>query len=64
MCVYYLAVVQRSENAEKDRFKTITDFNPSVKVTTAKHVTSGYHDRNGGGDRSKTDGSLPFVEFK
>ncbi len=56
-----------AENTDEERdflLKTITDFNPSVKVTIVKHFTSGYHDRNGGGDRIKTDGSLPFVEFK
>lgn len=56
-----------AENTDEERdflIKTIKDFNPSAKVTVVKHFTSGFHDRNGGGDRIKTDGSLPFVELK
>ncbi|MBY0755141.1 LssY C-terminal domain-containing protein [Clostridium sardiniense] len=33
-------------------------------VTIVQHFTSSYHDRNGGGDRIYTDGSLPFVKIK
>ncbi|MGL4571666.1 MAG: LssY C-terminal domain-containing protein [Clostridium sp.] len=29
-----------------------------------EHFTSSYHSRNGGGDRIKTDGALPFITIK
>ncbi len=33
----------------------------NARVDVVRHFVSGYHDRNGGGDRILTDGSLPFV---
>jgi hypothetical protein len=34
------------------------------KVEVVEHFSSGFHDRNGGGDRIHTDGALPFVNLK
>lgn len=34
------------------------------RVEVVKHFTSAFHDRNNGGDRIKTDGSLPFIYLK
>lgn len=31
------------------------------KLEVVKHFTNAYHDRNNGGDRIQTDGSLPFI---
>ncbi len=31
------------------------------KIDIAEHFTNAYHDRSNGGDRIKTDGSLPFI---
>lgn len=33
------------------------------KVQYVEHFVSGFHDRNGGGDRIVTDGSLPFIHL-
>ena len=43
--------------------KTLCDANPTADVKVIKHFVSGYHDRNGGGDRIITDGALPFVSI-
>ena len=34
------------------------------KVTLVEHFTTAFHDRNNGGDRIRTDGSLPFIYLK
>lgn len=34
------------------------------KVDVVEHFTNAYHDRSNGGDRIKTDGSLPFIFLK
>lgn len=44
--------------------RTLSDARQVDSVTVVDHFTSGYHDRNGGGDRIKTDGSLPFITLK
>ncbi len=31
------------------------------KIAVVEHFTDAYHDRNNGGDRIRTDGSLPFI---
>jgi len=35
---------------------------PGVDVEVIRHFSSGFHARNGGGDRIETDGDLPVVE--
>lgn len=44
--------------------QTLKDADKVKKVDVVKHFSSSYHDRNGGGDLIKTDGSLPFVTIK
>jgi hypothetical protein len=33
------------------------------KITVVEHFTDAYHDKNNGGDKIKTDGSLPFIHL-
>jgi hypothetical protein len=37
--------------------------NPEAKVTIVENFSTGYHSRNGGGDRVATDGHLPIVDL-
>lgn len=51
-------------NVDEERdyiIKTLEDSKAVEKVEVVKHFTNAYHDRNNGGDRIKTDGSLPFI---
>ena len=41
---------------------SITEAVPGVRVEVIRHFSSGFHARNGGGDRIVTDGDLPVVE--
>jgi hypothetical protein len=50
-------------DVERDFIVTsITDAVPGVRVEVIRHFSSGFHARNGGGDRIETDGDLPVVE--
>ena len=40
---------------------TITRAAPGVEVEVIRHFSSGFHARNGGGDRIETDGDLPVL---
>lgn len=42
---------------------SITHANTHVSVHVVKNYSSSYHHRNGGGDKIKTDGALPFVSI-
>ncbi len=44
--------------------KSLVDAGMTDKISTGKHFHSGYHGRNGGGDRIITDGALPFITLK
>jgi hypothetical protein len=37
---------------------------PAVSVEVIENFSSGYHSRNGGGDRIKTDGAMPIVDLR
>jgi len=37
---------------------------PAAQVSVIKNFSSGYHHRNGGGDRIRTDGDLPIVDLR
>lgn len=53
-----------AEDTDEERdyvVETLLATNPHASVRIVHHFVSGYHDRNGGGDRILTDGSLPFV---
>lgn len=52
------------ENVDEERdyvIETLRSTNQVKKVEVIEHFTEAYHDRNNGGDRIKTDGSLPFI---
>jgi LssY C-terminus len=42
---------------------TLRAANPSVEVDVIRDFSTGYHSRNGGGDRIQTDGDLPIVDL-
>lgn len=44
--------------------KTLKDHKVKAKIEVVKHFTNSFHDRNGGGDRIHTDGSLPFINLQ
>lgn len=55
-----------AENTDEERdylLSTIKKISPKPRISVVQHFTSGYHDKNGGGDRIKTDGSLPFIDL-
>jgi hypothetical protein len=55
-----------AENVDEERdyvIKTMQRGNKKIRVRVVEHFTSGFHDKNGGGDRIKTDGALPFIEL-
>jgi LssY C-terminus len=43
---------------------SIRKHEPKVHTKLIEHFSSGYHHRNGGGDRIKTDGNLPIIFLK
>lgn len=51
-------------DTERDHIvSTLTTANPEIDVEVLKNFSSGYHHRNGGGDRIETDGDLPIVDL-
>ncbi len=62
---YNLQVTHRiAENTDEERdhiVVTLKKSNVIRGVEVIKHFSTGYHDKMGGGDRIKTDGSLPIV---
>lgn len=56
-----------NEDTDKPRdnlVKELTSTRRTAKVEVVEHFSSGYHARNGGGDRMRTDGSMPFVDLR
>jgi hypothetical protein len=54
------------ENTDVERdfvVMTVCDANPAVDVRVIENFSTGYHDRNGGGDRIETDGDLPIIDL-
>lgn len=43
---------------------SLTSHNASASCEIIQHFSTGYHHRNGGGDRIKTDGNLPIISLK
>jgi hypothetical protein len=43
---------------------TVREANPACEVRVVRNFSTGYHARNGGGDRIDTDGDLPFVDLR
>ncbi len=55
------------ENTDEERdyiIKTLKDAGVLKNINVVKHFTSAFHDKNGGGDMIRTDGSLPFIDLK
>lgn len=44
--------------------RTVTAAQPAVRSEVIKNFSSGYHSRNGGGDRIETDGHLPVLDLR
>ena len=42
---------------------SIRYFVPDARVTMLENFSTGYHDRNGGGDAIRTDGDLPVIDL-
>jgi len=52
-------------DAERDHIvETVTRADPTVRVDVIRDFSTGYHARNGGGDRIETDGDLPVVDVR
>lgn len=57
--------IEEDTDVERDYLiETITEADPSVSVEVIEGYSSGYHSRNGGGDRIITDGNLPIVDVR
>lgn len=57
--------IEEDTDVERDfLIQTITEADPSVSVEVIEGYSSGYHSRNGGGDRIVTDGNLPIVDVR
>jgi hypothetical protein len=55
--------IEADTDVERDFIvSTIQQADPQVDVEVIKHFSSGFHARNGGGDRIETDGDLPIIE--
>ncbi len=63
---FTLQVTHRiDENTDIERdfvVSSMTEADPVVAVESLPNFTTGYHSRNGGGDRFITDGALPIVD--
>lgn len=56
--------IDQNTDIERDHVvATVTEGNPTAKVRVLNDFTTGYHSRNGGGDRFETDGNLPVLEL-
>lgn len=54
--------IEADTDVERDFIvSTIQQADPGVPVDVIVHFSSGFHARNGGGDRIETDGDLPIV---
>jgi hypothetical protein len=52
-------------DTERDHIVTsLTAADPSIAVQVISDFSTGYHDRNGGGDSFRTDGDLPVVDLR
>jgi hypothetical protein len=57
--------IEEDTDVERDfLIQTITEADPSVSVEVIEGYSSGYHSRNGGGDRIITDGNLPIIDVR
>lgn len=57
--------IEENTDVERDFVvRTVTEAVPDVDVGLIENFSSGYHTRNGGGDRIRTDGDLPFLDLR
>src|SRR5690625_621988 len=57
--------IEAEVDRERDHIvATLTQANPVIEVEVLENFSSGYHHRNGGGDRIQTDGDLPIVNVE
>ena len=67
LSLFTLQVTHRiDENTDEERdfvVASVRRANPSVGVRVLHDFTTGYHSRNGGGDRFITDGDLPILQL-
>jgi len=57
--------IARFIDVERDHIVgSLTAANPQAAVRRIRHFATGYHARNGGGDRMVTDGDLPVVDLR
>ncbi|MFN8189156.1 MAG: LssY C-terminal domain-containing protein [Nocardioidaceae bacterium] len=57
--------IEEDTDVERDfLIQTITEADPAVDVEVIEGYSSGYHSRNGGGDRILTDGNLPIIDVR
>lgn len=55
--------IDQDTDIERDHVvSTAAASDPAVKVRVLRDFTTGYHARNGGGDRFETDGDLPILD--
>lgn len=66
LSLFTLQVTHRiDENTDIERdhvVESVSAADPAVRVRMLRDFTTGYHARNGGGDRFVTDGNLPILE--
>ncbi|MBS1905628.1 MAG: LssY C-terminal domain-containing protein [Actinobacteria bacterium] len=66
LSLFTLQVTHRiDENTDVERdfvVQSACDADPAVRVRLLHDFTTGYHSRNGGGDRFITDGNLPIID--
>lgn len=56
--------IDQDTDIERDHVvKTLNDADATVRMRVLHDFTTGYHSRNGGGDRFVTDGDLPIVDL-
>jgi hypothetical protein len=56
-----------AENTDVERdfvVSTVTKASPEVELEVIRNFSTGYHTRNGGGDRIETDGDLPILDLR
>ena len=68
MSLFTLQVTHKiDENIDVERdfvTGTVTRADPDVELGVLENFSSGYHARNGGGDRIRTDGNLPVLDVR
>jgi hypothetical protein len=56
--------IEENTDVERDFIvASVTAADPAVHVAVIENFSTGYHTRNGGGDRIETDGHLPIVDL-